>query len=179
LGLVVLLGYPLRVAISVAVALAQIGEFSFILAAAGTDLGILDDRATDTLIAAAIVSIMLNPVLYRLIGPLDVVLRRYVKTPVPTDIAMQGKTSDEQATGQCKAVVVGYGPVGRTLARLLRENEFELVIIELNPDTVRELTSRGIRAIYGDATHQDTLEQAGLDKAVALVLSSSSMYGPG
>src|SRR5262249_43345913 len=53
----------------------------------------------------------------------------------------------------------------------------ELVIIELNVNVVRELTSRGIRAIYGDATHRDTLEQAGLDKAVALVLSSSSMYG--
>src|SRR5262249_3026794 len=169
-----------RVAISVAVALAQIGEFSFILATAGKNLGILDDRATNTLIAAAIVSIMLNPALYRLIGPLEAALRRFVRTPVPADVVMQSKESDERAeSGRHKAVVVGYGPVGRTLARLLRENVFELVIIELNVNVVRELTSRGIRAIYGDATHRDTLEQAGLDKAVALVLSSSSMYGPG
>ena len=178
LGIVLLLRYPLRVAISVAVALAQIGEFSFILATAGKNLGILDDRATNTLIAAAIISIMLNPVLYRLIGPLEAALRRFVRTPVPADILMQSKESDEQAeSGRHRAVVVGYGPVGRTLARLLRENEFEPVIIELNANTVRELTSRGIRAIYGDATHRDTLEQAGLENAVALILSSSSMYG--
>jgi CPA2 family monovalent cation:H+ antiporter-2 len=178
LGIVLLLKYPLRVAISVAVALAQIGEFSFILATAGENLGILDDRATNTLIAAAIASIMLNPVLYRLIGPLEAALRRFVRTPVPADMVMRGNGSDEQAEpGRHKAVVVGYGPVGRTLARLLRENEFEPVIIELNANTVRELTSRGVRAMYGDATHRGTLEQAGLDKAVALVLSSSSMYG--
>jgi CPA2 family monovalent cation:H+ antiporter-2 len=178
LGIVLLLKYPLRVAVSVAVALAQIGEFSFILATAGKNLGILDDRATNTLIAAAIISIMLNPVLYRLIGPLEAALRRFVRTPVPADIPLQGKTSHEQSeSGRHRAVVVGYGPVGRTLARLLRENEFEPVIIELNAGTVRELTSRGIRAIYGDATHRDTIEQAGLENAVALVLSSSSMYG--
>jgi monovalent cation:H+ antiporter-2, CPA2 family len=178
LGIVLLLRYPLRVAISVAVALAQIGEFSFILATAGKNLGILDDRATNTLIAAAIISIMLNPVLYRLIGPLEAALRRFVRTPVPADILMQSKKFDEQAeSGRHRAVVVGYGPVGRTLSRLLRENEFEPVIIELNANTVRELTSRGIRAIYGDATHRDTLEQAGLENAVALVLSSSSLYG--
>jgi CPA2 family monovalent cation:H+ antiporter-2 len=121
---------------------------------------------------------MLNPVLYRLIGPLEAALRQFVRTPVPADMVMPSRESDEQAeSGRHKAVVVGYGPVGRTLARLLGENEFELVIIELNANLVRELTSRGIRAIYGDATHRDTLEQAGLDKAVALVLSSSSMYG--
>ena len=178
LGIVLLLKYPLRVAVSVAVALAQIGEFSFILATSGKNLGILDDRATNTLIAAAIISITLNPLLYRLIGPLEAALRWFVKTPVPSDILMQSKGPGGQAeSGRHRAVVVGYGPVGRTLARLLRENEFEPVIIDLNVNTVRELTSRGIRTIYGDATHRDTLERAGLENAVALVLSSSSMYG--
>ena len=143
LGIVVLLKYPLRVAVSVAVALAQIGEFSFILATAATNLGILDDRATNTLVAAAIISIMLNPLLYRLIGPLEAGLRWFVKTPVPGDILTQSMGPDGQAeSGRHRAVVVGYGPVGRTLARLLRENEFEPVIIELNVNTVRELTSR-------------------------------------
>ena len=178
LGIVLLLRYPLRVAISVAVALAQIGEFSFILASAGKNLGIVDDRATNTLIAAAIISIMVNPVLYRLIGPLEAALRRFVRAPIHADILMRSEEAVEQAeSGHHRAVVVGYGPVGRTLARLLRENGFEPVIIELNANTVRELTSTGIRAIYGDATHGDTLEQAGLENAVALILSSSNMHG--
>ena len=178
LGIVLLLGYPLRVALSVAVALAQIGEFSFILATAGRSLGVLDDAATNTLIAAAIISITLNPILYRLVDPLESALKRFVKTPAPSGVPARSTEADEQEdSGRHRAVIVGYGPVGRTLARLLRENEFEPVIIELNMDTVREVTSGGGRAVYGDATHRDTLEQAGLADAVALVLSSSNMHG--
>src|SRR5690606_37068450 len=71
LTIVLLLGYPIKLALSVSVALAQIGEFSFILAALGTDLGLLPDQAIDTLVAAAIISITLNPILYRLVAPLD------------------------------------------------------------------------------------------------------------
>jgi CPA2 family monovalent cation:H+ antiporter-2 len=178
IGIVLLLKYPLHVAISVAIALAQIGEFSFILATAGKNLGIIDERARNTLIAAAIISIILNPALYRLIRPVEAALRRFVRTPVPAGILTQSADSDEQAeSGRHRAVVVGYGPVGRTLAGLLHENEFEPVIIELNANTVRELASRRIRAIYGDVTHRETLEHARLQNAVALVLSSASMYG--
>jgi CPA2 family monovalent cation:H+ antiporter-2 len=180
IGIVLLLRYPLRVGISVGVALAQIGEFSFILARTGKQLAILDDRATNILIAAAIFSIMLSPVLYRLIDPLEAALRRIIKSPIPANVQTRTmEFADTADVGRYRAVVVGYGPVGRTLARLLSENEFEPVIIELNADTVRALKSRGIRAIYGDATHRDTLEQAGLANAVALVLSSSSMQGAG
>jgi CPA2 family monovalent cation:H+ antiporter-2 len=178
LGIVLLLEYPLRVAISVAVALAQIGEFSFILATVGKNLGILDDRATNTLIAASIISITLNPILYRLIGPLEVSLRKFVKASVPSDIKAPSKGPDDHAgAGRHRAVVVGYGPVGRTLVRLLRDNAIEPVIIELNVDAFRELTSAGRQAVYGDATHRDTLARAGLENAVALILSSSSMRG--
>src|SRR5262249_37525100 len=76
LGIVLLLRYPLGVAVSVAVALAQIGEFSFILAGLGKELGLLNDRAFNALVAAAIVSIALNPLLYRLLGPLETRLLR-------------------------------------------------------------------------------------------------------
>jgi CPA2 family monovalent cation:H+ antiporter-2 len=179
LVIVLLMKYPLRVALSVAVALAQIGEFSFILASAGRELGVLDERATNTLIAAAIISITLNPILYRLIGPLERTLRRFIKMPVAPDLLPGGGVGEPEDTGRHRAVVVGHGPVGRTLARLLRENEFEPVVIEMNADTVRRLNESGTRAIYGDATHRDTLEEAGIDRAVALVLSSSTMQGAG
>jgi monovalent cation:H+ antiporter-2, CPA2 family len=183
LAIVVLLKYPLRVAVAVAVALAQIGEFSFILAAAGTDLGILDDRTTNTLIAAAIISITLNPVLYRLIGPFERALRRFVKVGVPADLHGRSPGRDGpdlgEESGRHRAVVVGSGPVGRTLTRLLLENRVEPVVVELNLDTVRHLGTKGIRAIYGDATHRQTLEQAGLEDAIVLILSSSIMHGIG
>src|SRR5262249_33096640 len=76
LGIVLALGYPARAALAVAVALAQIGEFSFILAALGKGLGVLPDAATNALVAAAIVSISLNPILYRLVDPLESGLAR-------------------------------------------------------------------------------------------------------
>ena len=71
LVIVLALGYPLRIALAVAVVLAQIGEFSFILATLGTDLKLLPDEATNTLIGTAIISISLNPILYRQIDRLE------------------------------------------------------------------------------------------------------------
>jgi CPA2 family monovalent cation:H+ antiporter-2 len=179
LAIIRLFKYPLRVAILVAVALAQIGEFSFILAAAGKSLAILDDVAVNTLIAAAIIAITVNPVLYRLMGPLEAVLRRFGKAPSPLGVGAPTQppveaTGSDESRGH-RAVVVGHGPVGQTLVRLLRENRFEPVVIELNLDTVRQLGNRGFRAICGDAAHRETLKHAGLDHAVALILSSSGM----
>jgi len=113
--------YPLRVALTIAIALAQIGEFSFILAALGKSLGILDDRTTNALVAAAIVSITLNPLLYRLIDPL---LRRLLTNH--RSRALSAKKFEPEAVGneesilQHRAIIVGFGPVGRTAARLLQ-----------------------------------------------------------
>jgi CPA2 family monovalent cation:H+ antiporter-2 len=173
------LRYPDRVGLSVSVALAQIGEFSFILATAGRSLGILNDQATNTLIAASIVSIMLNPILYRLVDPLADRLQRLMPRRTGSTPPLDGHPQDqpEDERGRYRAIVVGHGPVGRTLVELLRENKFEPVVLELNVETVRELNSRGIRAIYGDAVHRDTLVEAGLKDAVALILSSSMMRG--
>ena len=183
LAIILFLKYPLRVAVSIAVATAQIGEFSFILAAAGKTLGLFDDRATNTIIAVAIISITLIPLLYRLVGPLDGLLRRFVRTPVPSDLVThQGRPDGQAVAGSVEryqVIIIGYGPVGRTVSRLLRENKIEPVVIELNMETVRRLIKEGIRAIYGDATHRETLEQAGLGASVGLILSSSSMHGSG
>src|SRR5262249_53858203 len=74
-----------------------------------------------------------------------------------------------------RAVVVGYGPVGQTVTRLLRENNIQPTIIELNLDVVRRLRDEGIRAVYGDAGHRETLKDAGMDKAGHLVLSAAGM----
>src|SRR4051794_24248620 len=138
LAIVLYLGQPLRVAIALAVVTAQIGEFSFILAAAGKNLGLLDDRAINTLIAAAIISITANPILYRLIGPIEAILRRFIRTPPPADLPTQGQQpadGERSRSGRHRAIVVGYGPVGRTVTRLLGENRVEPVIVELNIDT--------------------------------------------
>jgi CPA2 family monovalent cation:H+ antiporter-2 len=171
---------PLRTAVALAVTSAQIGEFSFILAATGKQLRILDDQTTNTLIAAAIITITLSPLLYHTIAPLERLLRRFVKPPAPSESLVAiaaGQFGESSESGCYQVVVIGAGPVGRTLTRLLQENRFEPVIVELNLDTVRQLGSQKIRAIYGDATHADTLEQAGVKEAVGLILTSANTTG--
>jgi monovalent cation:H+ antiporter-2, CPA2 family len=178
LAIVLLSKRPLRVAVSLAVATAQIGEFSFILAATGKGLGLLDDRAINTVIAAAILSITVNSALYRLVGPIEAFLGRFIKTTIPSDLAGQHHDPDK-GSERHRAIVIGYGPVGRTLSRLLRDNRIEPVVIELNMETVREIGTGGTRAIYGDGTRGETLAEAGIEGAVVLILSSSSMHGSG
>src|SRR5262249_54154618 len=76
-----------------------------------------------------------------------------------------------------RAIVVGYGPVGRTLTRLLRENEIEPTIIEMNLKTVHRLREEGLTAVYGDASHRETLESAGVSRSGSIILSASEIHG--
>jgi CPA2 family monovalent cation:H+ antiporter-2 len=206
--IVILFRHRVRTALAVAVALGQIGEFSFILAdlkidrpaaevekekqdrlAAGekeTDIKveakakILPPPAMNALVVAAIISISLNPLLYRGVEPAERWLRRRPRL-------WRWLTSREQQPGganpaadagiepRYRAVVVGYGPVGQTMVRLLRENEIESTVIEMNVETVRRLRDEGIAAVYGDAAHADTLKEAGVATAGTLALTSSGM----
>jgi CPA2 family monovalent cation:H+ antiporter-2 len=196
LAIVWLLRYPPKVALAVAVALAQIGEFSFMLATLGTTLGILPPAAMNVLVAAAIVSITLNPLLYRAVDPMErwmtrhprlwALVSRRVKRGVPSRSALdrakeRGEERGRETGGaaapawQHHAVVIGYGPVGQTVARLLHENEIESTIIELNMETVRRLNAQGVAAVYGDASRAETLKGAGIEQARSLILSASDM----
>jgi CPA2 family monovalent cation:H+ antiporter-2 len=129
--------YPLRVALAVSVALAQIGEFSFILAALGRQLGILPEAATNALVAAAIVSISLNPLLYRLTDVLEARAKqsprlwRWLNARLRANLPEPASGADREPGPNGEAVVVGYGPVGRTLVRLLQESGIEPTGIEL------------------------------------------------
>lgn len=178
--IVVLMRYPLRVALAVSVVLAQIGEFSFILATMGRQLGVLPEPAANILVAAAILSITLNPLTYRFLGGLERVTGRLAPgfarwiEQRSTGSAPAG-TQPHSAPGRHRAIIVGYGPVGQTVARLLRENEVEPIIVEMNLETVQRLRAEGVPAIYGDALREETLRQAGAESAIALVLSASSI----
>lgn len=171
LVVVVLLRRPLRVALVVAVALAQVGEFSFMLATVGRQLGVLPVEATQVLVITAIVSITLNSFLFRWIEPL---LHWFAGH------RLQGQSlpplepvTDEAESGEPSTIVVGYGPVGRTVARLLRENHVEVVVIEMNYQTVQQLHAQRIRAVHGDAAHAEILLQAGITTARSLIFTAS------
>ena len=166
LAVVLGLGYPAKTAATVAIALAQIGEFSFILAALGRQLDILPEPATQALVATAIVSITINPPLFRLVERLAAVLPVRRRAGVPTKV-------EERPDGTHRAIVVGYGPVGQTLTRLMRDNDLQPTVIELNHDTVKALRADGVDAVYGDASQAEVLEQAGVREAANLVFAAS------
>ena len=178
---VILMRYPLKVALSVAIVLSQIGEFSFILATMGRDLDILPASASNILVAAAIISITLNPIMYRMAGKLECLL--YDCTPDLTR-HIQERSGPQDApvveplqSGDTSAIVIGYGPVGQTVAQLLKENAIIPTIIELNVETVQKLLHQGCRAIYGDASRVDTLKKAGVADAEVLVISTANISG--
>lgn len=165
-AVVKLLRYPTGTALAVAVALAQIGEFSFILGVLGEKLGLLPPAANQALVAAAIVSITLNPLLF---GLVERVTRKLEARASLTDEGPAPWTDSEQP----RAIVVGYGPVGRMLTKILQENGIAPVVIELNIDAVRAINAAGGRAVYGDAMQAEILEQAGVHKAASLVFAGS------
>lgn len=154
-GIVVAMGHGTRTALRVAVALAQIGEFSFMLAVVGRELQVLPDVGLNALIAASIVSISLNPLLYRWAASFDGVDSQPPVQPLAH-----------------RAVVVGYGPVGQAIVGLMRERGIEPVIIERNAATAGRLNEEGHPAVHGDAGDEEVLRQAGLGDAVSLILSA-------
>jgi CPA2 family monovalent cation:H+ antiporter-2 len=173
-----LLGHPFKVALAISVALAQIGEFSFMLSKLGRDLGVLPPEAANALVATSIVSIVFNPIIYRMVPLIErrasshPQLWRWLNPP------LRGKHAEarvDPVTAARRAIVVGYGPTGRTVVRLLRDNGIEPAVIELNKNTVRELRDEAIDAIYGDATKRDTLEAADAKQSDTLILTSAGM----
>ena len=99
----------------------------------------------------------------------------------PRDARRRGRAAVARPLGAAaahRAVVVGYGPTGRTLTRLLRDNGIEPTVIELNMDTVRQLREEGVRAVYGDASHRDTLEAAGIAGRGSLILTRRCRQQP-
>lgn len=173
------LGHSWQTALTVAVGLAQIGEFSFIVADVAGRHGLLPPAGRSLLVACAIVSIALNPLLFRGIGPLQAWLRRRPrlwKFLTERSVARAQRTAPAvvnsgEASTQSQAIIVGYGPVGKAAATILREFSLEPIIIDLNVDTIAGLKAAGERAVYGDAARREILEAAGVASAKYLLIT--------
>jgi CPA2 family monovalent cation:H+ antiporter-2 len=174
-AIALVLRHPLRVTVTAALALAQIGEFSFILAALAERLGLVDGSMVDCIITASIVSIAVNPLLFRFRAPLETWLsgNRLLFRWISSRAAKPSSSEESALSGSPgHAVIVGYGPVGRTVADLLTRNGVSVTVIEMNLDTVHALRKRGIPAIYGDASHRPVIEATGIERAASFIVTA-------
>ena len=180
--IVAVLGHSVRTALTVALGLAQIGEFSFILSEVARKSGLMPEAGHNVLVGGAILSITLNPILFRSLDSIERWLRRHPRlwavlnaraqrSVVQVNVAAADQIARHDAETQRLAVVVGYGPVGQTVNRLLRDAGLVTVVIDMNSDTVLELQRQGQTAIFGDAAREAILEQAGVGRASHLVLT--------
>jgi CPA2 family monovalent cation:H+ antiporter-2 len=172
-------GYPPRVALTVAAGLAQIGEFSFIVGTMGRSLGLLPDDGYQLLVAGALISIGLNPVLFALIRPIEGMLRRSTTVVALMDrrAGELGRiSSDDRATLRLHAIVCGYGRVARLIGPAFERRGFRYVVITQQRDEVDRLRAAGVTAIYGDASNPVLLEMAGIEHARLVVVATSDPH---
>ncbi|KLU16842.1 MULTISPECIES: YbaL family putative K(+) efflux transporter [Xenorhabdus] len=174
--LVKMFGHSRRTALTISASLAQIGEFAFILAGLAVTLGFLDGEARNLVLAGAIISIMLNPVLFSL-------LDRYLEKTETIEEQLLEETLEEETqipVDICgHAIVVGYGRVGRQLCQRLQEKDFPVVVIEDTRTRFEELGGVGISAIMGNAVNKEIMALARLDCAYMLFLTIPNGYEAG
>lgn len=175
IAIVLLFRYPLNTALTVGASLAQIGEFSFILASLGMSLGLMTTEANSLVLSGAIISMALNPLLFMAIGPLQKWLRqrssfaRMLEQPDDPLATLPMSVSSEHLTNH--VVLVGYGRVGRRIAKNLRDRGMSYVIVEENRDLVEDLRARGKHAVAGDAVEPEVLIQAHIARAAMLIVA--------
>ena len=166
-----LLQKPSRMAVGVAASLSQIGEFSFILAslAAGT-YGLLPLSAANVITGVAIITITINSVAYRYVPYLcNALEKRGIGV-----LRQRGKLQHIPAPSEDmhRIIVVGYGPCGQLVTRILLNNNMDVVVLEMNIDTVNQLAKEGIPAILGDARLQSILRMAGVEASQAIIVTA-------
>ncbi|TBW07550.1 Kef family K(+) transporter [Azotobacter chroococcum] len=174
-ALVLLLRYPLNTALIVSASLAQIGEFSFILAGLGVSLGLLPVEGQSLILAGALISIALNPVVFKAAEPLQAwlgshsKLARQLEHPADPLAELPMSTHERYLSGQ--VVLVGYGRVGRRIAQALAERDIPYVVAERNRELVERLRADGGAAVSGDAADPAVLIQAHIARASMLVVA--------
>ncbi|CCM81198.1 POTASSIUM/PROTON ANTIPORTER ROSB [Klebsiella pneumoniae subsp. pneumoniae ST258-K26BO] len=174
--LVRMFGHSPRTALTIAASLAQIGEFAFILAGLGMALNLLPQAGQNLVLAGAIISIMLNPVLFTL-------LEKYLdKTETLDEQTLEEVLEDEKQVPVdiCNhALLVGFGRVGSLLGEKLMAQGIPLVVVETSRTRVDELRERGISAVLGNAANEEIMELAHLDCARWLLLTIPNGYEAG
>jgi monovalent cation:H+ antiporter-2, CPA2 family len=172
--------YPLRTALVISASLAQIGEFSFILAALGVSLGLLPVEAQGYIVAGALLSIALNPLVFRGIEPLEAWLRRRPRLAEalerPAGPLAQLPPGANEDRLRDHVVLIGYGRVGAPVSRELAMHGIPYVVVEQSRERAEALRGRDLPVIYGDATRPEVLADAHLERARLVVVAAPDAY---
>ena len=181
IGLVAAFRYPLNSALTVGASLAQIGEFSFILAGLGVSLKLLSLEGQNLILAGALISIALNSLLFGAIDPVQAWLRKRSafarRLEQPDDPLAELPVSVDQALLTGQVVLVGYGRVGQRIARELKARAVAFVVAEQNREIVERLREEGVPAVCGDASDPAVLIQAHIARAAMLVIATPDTFG--
>ena len=172
--------YPLNTALTVSASLAQIGEFSFILATLGQSLGLMSKEGQSLIVAGALISIALNPLVFHAITP----IQKWIRTRSSIAHKLEQRddplaelpttTNEKYLSGQ--VVLVGYGRVGRRIGDALTESGILFVVAEQNRELVGKLRARGIPAVFGNAAESAVLVQAHIARARMLVIATPDTF---
>jgi len=177
--LVLLFRYPLNTALTVGASLAQIGEFSFILAGLGVAMGLMPTEGQSLILAGALVSIAANSAVFAAVEPIQKWVRARSalarRLEQRDDPLAQLPMSTEQSMLIRQVVLVGYGRVGRRIGKTLLEQKIPFVVAEQNREIVESLRKDGMPAVSGDASEPEVLIQAHIARAAILVIAIPDM----
>jgi monovalent cation:H+ antiporter-2, CPA2 family len=174
-AIVLAFGYKVRTALTISASLAQIGEFSFILASLGIGLNLIPPEARDLILAGALLSITLNPFAFGTIEPLTRAINarpRLLRLLERTQKRIETPADADSALMRNHAVIVGYGRVGSIVGHALTAQGLQFVVIEINHRAVEQLRAEKVATVYGDATAQGVLDLAHIEAARLLVIAS-------
>lgn len=196
-AIVRLLGFPLRIAVIVGISIAQVGEFSFVLARIGLEQGLLSPTQNQQLLAVAVLSLILTPFLLKVaawagahtgthihLPPRSVTVPSHVSgAEVPASAVREALAASGSPSGSAAApsveelhdhvIVAGYGVNGRNVSRVLREMGIPYVVLELDTAIIRRAREAGERVEFGDVSRADGLHACGIERASVLVLAIS------
>ena len=174
------LRYPLGTALTVSASLAQIGEFSFILAALGLSLGLLPPEAHSLILAGSIISIAVNPFVFKGIEPILIWLQSHSeqaqKLQRSADPLSELPFTIDQNKLSGQVVLVGYGRVGRRIGEALTEQSINYVVVEQNREIVEQLRKQGVPAVAGSAAEPSVLIQAHIAEASMMVIATPDTF---
>jgi CPA2 family monovalent cation:H+ antiporter-2 len=168
-----LIGNAIRTAVMTGLGLAQIGEFSFVLAIAGKASGLISEEFYQIFLSSSVVTMIVTPFM---LNAAPMISEWITARPLMKKIIGKTKIPDREGSPRKRndhVIIIGFGLNGRNLATVLKEAEIPYIVLEMNSDTVREMRKKGEPIHYGDGTSKEILHKIGIEKARLLVIAIS------